>query len=440
MTFETVAVLFAALAQDPGESHPNAHPEGALYGNYPAARESTGTSWQPDSSPMEGAHFAAGRFDMMLHGFLDIGFLDEPEPRGESEVFTTSMLMLGGQTSLGKGTFGFRLMASMEPVMGRSGYPLLLQTGETANGTTPLLDRQHPHDALMEMAVTYSRPATRGSSFFVYAAPIGEPALGPPAFMHRESNGGNPFAPIGHHWFDATHISHGVITVGWNEVNRAKIEASFFNGREPDENRWDLDSLDLDSYSLRFTLNPTDDWSIQGSAGMLNEPEQLHPKIDYLRITASATYNRPLEQGNWQTTGAWGRNKRERTVLSVDPTAVLTHYHGTTSIPGVVIAPVMVQNALLLESALRFARAHVAFGRIEWVQKDELFPYDDPRHVAVYEVAKLNLGYTYDLIQAKWLGLGAGIAASVHFLPEDLRPVYGDRPVSAYGFLRARMR
>ncbi len=113
-------------------------------------------------------------------------------------------------------------MGSIEPVMGRSGYPLLLQTGETADGTTPLLDRQHPHDVLMEAALTYSRPTTRGSSFFVYAAPVGEPALGPPAFMHRESNGGNPFAPIGHHWFDATHITYGVLTVGWNELNRGE--------------------------------------------------------------------------------------------------------------------------------------------------------------------------------------------------------------------------
>jgi len=46
----------------------------------------------------------------------------------------------------GDALFGFRVMGSIEPVMGRSGYPLLLQTGETADGTTPLLDRQHPHD------------------------------------------------------------------------------------------------------------------------------------------------------------------------------------------------------------------------------------------------------------------------------------------------------
>jgi hypothetical protein len=440
MTLETVAALFLYLAQQPAHPH-DAEPEEALFGAYPMTRESSGTSWQPESSPMEGFHFEAGGFAMMLHGFIDFGYLSESEPRGTSEDFTTSMLMLGGRRPLGKGAFGFRAMASVEPVMGRSGYPLLLQTGETADGTTPLLDRQHPHDVLMEMALTYSRPTTKNSSFFVYVAPVGEPAIGPPAFMHRESNGGNPFAPIGHHWFDATHITYGVVTVGWNEVGKAKIEASLFNGREPDENRWDVDSLSLDSYAMRFTLNPTPNWSFQGSAAMLNEPEKLHPKIDYLRMTASATYNRPREGGNWQSTLAWGRNKRERTVLSVDPTAVLTHNHwGNGSIPGVVIAPVLVQNAFLAESALRFADVHSVFARLEWVEKDELFTVEDPRHIDVYTVGKLNLGYTFDFFRSKGFGLGAGVAGSVHFLPDELDSAYGNRPSSFYGFVRARLR
>ncbi len=439
MTFETVAGLLVLLAQEPAHPH-DADADEALFGSYPMARESSGTSWQPDSSPMEGIHFEAGGFDMMLHGFIDFGYLSEPDPRGESEAFTTSMLMLGGRRALGKGAFGFRVMGSIEPVMGKTGYPLLLQTGETADGTTPLLDRQHPHDVMMEMAVTYSRPTTRKSSFFVYAAPVGEPALGPPAFMHRESNGGNPFAPIGHHWFDATHITYGVITFGWNEVGKAKIEASIFNGREPDEDRWDIDSMGLDSYSMRFTLNPTANWSIQGSAAMLNEPERLHPKIDYLRMTASATYNRPRGRGNWQTTLAWGRNKRERTVLSVDPTAVLTHNHWGGSIPGVVIAPVMVQNAFLAESSFRFADLHGVFARLEWVEKDELFSVDDPRHIDVYNVGKLNLGYSFDFVRSKWLGLGAGLAGSFHFLPQELDAAYGNLPTSFYSFVRARLR
>ncbi len=175
---------------------------------------------------------------------------------------------------------------------------------------------------------------------------------------------------------------------------------------------------------------------------MLNQPEALHPKIDYLRITASATYNRRRDHGNWQSTLAWGRNKRERTVLSVDPTAVLTHNHWTTSggIPGMVIAPVLVQNAFLAESSLRFADAHDVFARLEWVEKDELFTVDDPRHISVYNVGKLNLGYSFDFVRSRWLGLGAGVAGSLHFLPSELDAAYGETPVSFYGFVRARLR
>ena len=49
-------------------------------------------------------------------------------------------------------------MLSLDPLMGPAGYPLLLQTGETANGVTPLIDRQHPHDLFMELAGVYSQP------------------------------------------------------------------------------------------------------------------------------------------------------------------------------------------------------------------------------------------------------------------------------------------
>ncbi|MGH9337224.1 MAG: hypothetical protein ACRD21_26050, partial [Vicinamibacteria bacterium] len=312
----TTLLFLAGLSLSSFPQHQHEHPPeeaeetpaGSL-GAYPHTRDATGTSWQPDSTPMEGVHFRAGGFDGMLHGFLNLGFMGESGPRGKNEAFGTGMLMVGARRELGGGALGLRFMGSLEPVMGPSGYSLLLQTGETANGE-PLLDRQHPHDAFMEVAATYSRGVGRDSSWFVYLAPVGEPAIGPPAFMHRSSSGENPLAPVTHHWFDSTHITYGVITVGGVVANRAKIEASVFNGREPDERRWNIEELGLDSYSVRFTANPTPNWSFQASMASLNEPERLHPGIDYLRLSASATYNRPREDGNWQTTVAWGRNKR----------------------------------------------------------------------------------------------------------------------------------
>ncbi len=192
---------------------------------------------------------------------------------------------------LGGGSLTLRGMFSLDPTMGKDGYPLLFQTGETADGVTPLIDRQHPHDFLMELAAVYSHSLSEAASVFLYAGYPGEPALGPPTFMHRFSGIDNPEAPLGHHWLDATHITFGVLTGGvvWNTF---KIEGSVFNGREPDEHRWNFDPLRLNSTSLRLTWNPTANWSMQASWGSLNSPEALEPDIDQQRITASVSYNR----------------------------------------------------------------------------------------------------------------------------------------------------
>lgn len=108
----------------------------------------------------------------------------------------------------------------------------------------------------MELAANYRRRSRKALPSNSTAVPAGEPALGPPAYPHRISALPNPIAPIGHHWLDATHISFGVATAGlygrtW------KIEGSLFNGRERDENRYDLDLGALDSYSGRIWLSPS---------------------------------------------------------------------------------------------------------------------------------------------------------------------------------------
>jgi hypothetical protein len=423
--------------QDAEHHHDPKKASPGLLGSYSMTRDASGTSWQPDSTPMDGAHFEAAGFAGMLHGFLNVGWMGETGPRGANEAFGTGMLMLGGRRALGRGTLGLRFMGSIEPVMGPAGYPLLLQTGESADGTTPLLDRQHPHDALMEIAASYGFPVWRDSSVFVYAAPVGEPAIGPPSFMHRASSGGNPLTPITHHWFDSTHIAYGVLTVGGVIANRVKIEGSYFNGREPDENRWNVEELNLDSYSIRVTVNPTPNWSFQASAAELAEPERLHPGIDFLRLNASATYNLPREDGNWQLTVGFGRNQRERATAAVNPLALLPHTHAPSPAN---LAPVLAQNSLLVESAVRFQDGQGFFVRFEWVQKDELFPITNPFHSAVFPVSKVNVGYTNDFARAAGVTLGAGLAGSLHFVAVPLEPTYGGRPAAVYFFLRAGLR
>ncbi len=360
----------------------------------------------------------------MFHGFVNLAYQDESGVRGESEAFSTNMAMFHAERSLGEGRFGFRVMASLEPSLGARGYPMLLQTGESADGRNPLFDRQHPHDLFMEIAARYQR-----GGLFVYFAPVGEPALGPPAFMHRLSAYDNPIAPITHHWLDGSHISHGVLTVGWESEGRWKLDGSLFNGREPDAHRWDLDGFDLDSFAARLTYNPSPRWSTQVSAAWVREPDRLHPSLDVVRVTASTTYHRPLARGYWQTTVAYGRNDTER--LTAPPATLPpgVHYHFT---PG--ISPV--QHALLIETGLRFANAHAVFGRLEWAEKNELFLAADRRHDVVYNVGKVSAGYVFDFLVRPHARIGVGAYGSLLRVEPELDFVYGTRPRSFGIFVR----
>jgi hypothetical protein len=379
-------------------------------GAYPMTREASGTAWQPDSTPMEGLHQMSGDWTLMLHGYANAIYDDQQGPRGDSKVFGESMLMAMGRRSLGAGTLGLRSMFSLDPAtMGRAGYPLLMQTGETADGVNPLVDRQHPHDLFMEMSAAYSLPIGNSSSVFVYGGLPGEPALGPVTFMHRFSGLDNPEAPLNHHLMDATHVSFGVATLGavWHEW---KLEGSRFNGREPDQDRYNIEAHPLDSSSIRLSYNPTANWAMQVSHGWLKQPEQLDPGTDLQRSTASVTYNRPLSNANWQTTLAWGHNNKNP---------------GTTT------------DGWLLESALQWRRTITGFGRWERVDRDELFEPGQPLAGNIFTINKFSVGAIYDFLQPAPLRAGVGVEFSHYFLPEGLQPSYGSDPDSFLIFLRA---
>ena len=379
------------------------------FGAYPMTRESSGTSWQPQASPEQGLHASFGEWTTMTHGIANAVYDDQGGPRGDSKTFATSMLMLMAQRPAAGGTFGLRAMVSGDPLMGKRGYPLLLQTGESANGQ-PLVDRQHPHDLFMELSASYSHALSERSSLFLYAGLPGEPALGPPAFMHRFSGEDNPEAPISHHWLDSTHVTFGVVTLGY-VYDRFKVEGSFFRGREPDENRYDIETGSLDSASLRLSYNPTRDWALQVSRGHLKSPEALHPEDDLDRTTASAIFHHAFGAASLQTTLAWGRNAPS---------------HGEAT------------DALLLESALRLSRSHTFFARAERTRKNELFLPGDPRAEERFSVAKLSVGYLYDLPREGRLRVGVGGLVSRYRLPGELESTYGD-PTSFMVFARVKL-
>ncbi|MBX7066578.1 MAG: hypothetical protein K1X28_05055 [Parachlamydiales bacterium] len=357
------------------------HPMHGMYGPYPMNRDATGTSWMPSSTHMPDIHILSDEWFVMIHGFLMAIYDDQGGPYGDDKFFSENMFMATAQKDYGMGTLGLRSMISLEPAtVGCNGYPLLLQSGETCNGKKPLINRQHPHDFLMELAGVYTLRFSRESSFFAYFGYPGEPALGPPAYIHRFSAFYNPEAPITHHWLDSTHIVFGVGTLGF-VYNWFKIDASIFTGREPNQHRWGFDKPRFDSYSARISINPTPNIAAQISYGYLKSPEQLEPNVNIGRATASISYNKAWACNNWQVTAAWGQNRNH---------------------PGHNL------NGALLESAIEISKKHVFFGRGEYVEKDDLSP------LKVAKVGKIDLGYIYEFnpIGCTLWGLGAVGSAS----------------------------
>jgi hypothetical protein len=244
---------------------------------------------------------------------------------------------------------------------------------------------------------------------------VGEPALGPVTFLHRASADENPAAPLSHHLQDSTHISFGVVTTGF-VVGKFKVEASAFNGREPGEERWDIQLAALDSWSVRGSVAPTRNWTAQYSYGYLVKPEALEPG-DQTRQTASVSYNRPFTRGNWANTFIWGRRHKELA--------------GKT------------QNSYVFESTVNFLAKNYAYTRLELVDKDELFPdvlFPDVPLLSAqsFRIGAFTFGGVRDLWQTEKFQLGLGGDVTFYSKPAVLDPFYGVNPVSFHVFLRVR--
>lgn len=383
---------------------------GAL-GAYPMTRDASGTSWQPDASEHAGLHLMQGDWMFMGHALINGVYDWQDGPRGGEKSFASGMLMGMARRSFTNGdALQFRAMLSPDPFMGKRGYPLLLQTGETADGVTPLVDRQHPHDLFMELSASYSHRLSAKDSVFLYAGLPGEPAFGPPAFMHRQSIMDSPEAPISHHWLDSTHVAFGVVTAGYVHDNW-KVEVSRFNGREPDEHRFDIETGKLDSTAARLSWNPTRNLALQASWAEEKSPEELEPDQNQRKWSLSAIYTRPVgDHGWWSTTAAWGRRSAE---------------HGDL-------------DAWLLESAIKPDDAWTVFGRLERVDNNELTS-SAGHHGRAETVGKLSIGAIHDWRLADHLKVGLGGLYAWNDLPRGLTPSYGRDPAGAMAFLRFKV-
>lgn len=371
----------------------------------PMSREGSGTAWLPDSSTTFGHMSTSGEGMLMTHGAGFVRYSDTSTDRGSRTPSAPNWYMLMGSHPLGPASqLGARIMLTADFLtVGGYGYPELFQTGESFRGAA-LHDHQHPHDLFSEAALTYSHRLSPTTSASLYAGYPGEPALGPPTYMHRLIAYDMVDAPIGHHWQDATHITFGVVTAGLTAKN-VKIEASAFTGREPNEIRTNFDPVHLDSTSARISWNPTAKLATQFSYGFIKSPEALAPQLDQHRTTASILYNEPIVLGEFFTASVvWGQNMENS---------------GTRS------------NAYLLEGDLH-RRADSVYGRAEFVQKSggELVLSTDRE--TLFPIGAYTLGYVHDFKLTGGTAMGLGSQVTLNTRPNALVRFYG--PQTPIGF------
>lgn len=342
----------------------------------------------------------------MVHGNIFASYTNQGGKRGSDQVSIPNWFMASARKEiLGNHSITFRGMLSLDRLLiGGNGYPLLLQSGETWKGE-PLVDRQHPHDLFAEVSSTFQYSFNEQTDAVIYLAFPGEPAIGPPAFMHRPAAQFNPDAPIGHHWQDATHISYGVASAGFI-TGPMKLEGSIFNGREPDENRYNFDTPRFDSYSGRLSYNLGEEFSLQLSYGFLRNPEGHGD--DVKRVSASVLYSTVFDESeSLHASALFGQNSEHHVTL----------------------------HSYLLELAYIIGDVGL-YGRHESIEKlrfDLGITVDNQRAEKVHQI---TVGVNTRMASYGNHSLRAGVQGMLSVVSDLLEPFYGKNPTSYQIYLQ----
>jgi hypothetical protein len=425
----------------------------------------SGTSAEPASTPVFGPMGYKGGWTLMLHGNAFVGNIQQQaeHERGRDAFFSTSWIMPMAQHKLGPGEITLRAMFSLEPAtIGRKNYPELFQQGETAYGA-PIVDGQHPHDFLMELGALYDVSLGKNALLSLYAAPVGDPAIGPTAYPHRQTASEDPVAALGHHQEDSTHIAFNVVTGGVT-YKWARVELSGFHGGEPNEHRWQFqpspNGLAVDSVTTRVTVSPTADWTGQYSIAHIHSPEALYPGEDQQRQTASAmyhhTFSRESEMGGMNMADMPGMKMNAMPGMKMDSgsaPAMQMEAEPRTDFSSTLVwgrtrslTDNSKENSYLAEFLLRFAAKNSVWARLENAGRSNellLTPGEDlPKgfeESPIGHVAAFTLGYDRDFRIGNHLVAAPGAQFTVYRTPPALRSIYGGTPTGEVFFVRFRL-
>jgi hypothetical protein len=446
---------------------------------------SSGTSIEPPSTPVPMLMQSRGAWRLMLHAnaFAANTQQQANSPRNRDAFFSTNWIMPMAQRDLGIGQLTLRTMLSLEPAtIGNRNYPELFQQGETAYGS-PIVDGQHPHDFVMELAALYDIPLGHQTLLSFYAAPVGDPAIGPTAYPHRQSASEDPIAALGHHQEDSTHIAFNVLTGGLT-YRWARVELSGFHGGEPDEHRWAFQPSPnghaIDSVATRLTLSPTPDVTAQYSIAHIASPEALYPGEDQQRQTASLMVHHTFhssrkpsmtmvttQKTSDATQAAGGMNMADMPGMEMadpKPTPPTPAPHlepamqmapeprtdlSTTFVWGRTrsLSDNSKENSYLAEALFRFASTNYLWTRLENAGRSNelLLSPGSPLPPAFTEtpighIAAYTLGYDRDIPLGPHLLAAPGVQFTAYRTPQPLRPTYGTSPTGEVFFIRFRLR
>ena len=408
------ALVFVMATGLSAQDHDHAH-------MAPAAQTQPAWTWTTDANVIFGYNYQQRLFaDFWAWESQNWGMVSAERPVGSGRLTLTGMISLEpwtiGRLVYAEGSDGSpqRLFAvtSTGDRVHLGGSPQTFQTGESYLGS-PLVNYQHPHDLIMNLGAIYR--FDRGRLKYTFEGDVvGSAALGPVAFMHRESARDNPQAPLTHHFLDSTHITPGVLRAGV-EVGHLMLETSAFRGEEPDEDRLDIDQPRLDSWSARASWRQGP-WHAQFSGGHLHEPEWFDP-YDVTRLTASIAYNGTVRSKPLNATVAWGQN-RELLVGALD--------------------------GYLAEWDWHLAARSSFYGRAEKVRKEVLSLGVHPRGLlpgqhphTLSNISALTLGHVFDLPIPRGGRFGVGADITVYATSPDLESYFGS-PHSYHVFLRWR--
>lgn len=408
-----VSVLLAALSSGAYAQMQMGGEANTLEENV-ARHTGSGTSLEPGATVPPMLMAMHGSWMLMLHGEVGVVEQQQSGPRGADKLFSVNWLMPMAQRSTQRSNFTARAMLSLEPatISGRY-YPELFQQGETAFGK-PIVDGQHPHDLFMELAAMEDYKVGKHALATLYAALVGDPAMGPEAFPHRASAEDNPLAPLAHHLQDSTHIAYDVLT-GGVAVGPVKVEASGFHGREPGENRWTIHVGALDSWSARLWVAPSRNWLAQYSVGHLVSPEALRPDEDLLRQTASIAAHWRWDAATLDATAVWGRNHTIGSAVNA--------------------------NGYLLEGEVKVRDRHFVWMRAENDDRTtDLLGAGEPEEEAVIgRVQAYTGGYAHRILANEWSSWELGAQATFYSAPPALAGLYGSHPVGVAVVLHGRI-